>query len=136
MSEISEETVRLSRKVVNQILQHAQLNPRACGVVTSAATAYRSYPQPENHNNSSLLDPRWLQDMILKSQNSAENIAAIYLTQTTSDLSPDDFSTPEFDARKFLWLGIFLGLKGVLEIKCYQFLKNRWKKVVLELDVL
>lgn len=118
--------ITLPRKLVNDLLQHAQSTPdvEVCGFISAInGAAEKSYPiknisnLPENHF---LMDP----EQQLKTTNQikdseTEELFAIYHSHPTSEARPSLQDVEQAPFEELYYLIISLNTKGVLEMRCF-----------------
>jgi len=136
--EVSESVVRIPRLIINQILHHAQVSPDACGYITTHDHQFycHRYCQGVAEFRRGTVAALLTTIRDETARTSSERLLALYQAQSPAVSEEVLVAHWQGLPADLTFLLISMSLKGVLEVKGYQFCNNLTKKVVLELDVL
>ena len=139
MSTTHEETT-LPRKIVQNLLHHAQQTPEqeVCGLISSQNNSpYRSYPiansaeQPERFFQ---LDAQQQIQAMAKMRDNNEQLFAIYHSHPSAPAIPSKTDLAFANYPDALYLIISLNTKGILELRAYKIADQQFVEVALCLE--
>jgi proteasome lid subunit RPN8/RPN11 len=118
--------LKLSRKLVSELLHFAQISPDAeiCGLVSSKNNELmRCYPiknVSENPENRFLLDPTQHISAMKKMRENDEDLFAIYHSHPTAPACPSKLDLEMATTENVLHFIISLNQKGILELRAFK----------------
>jgi len=135
-----EQTTRLPRPLVNQLLTQAQQSPETevCGLISSRhGQPARVYPVANVANQPGRLfqmDPQGLIDAMRNMREQNEELFAIYHSHPHAPATPSATDLQQAEYPDALYLIISLDTKGVLEMRGYRLRDGTLEEVVLEVS--
>ena len=133
-------TIRLPRKLTNQLLHLAQIEPdqEICGLVGANAEglAVSCYPidnSSDTPQNRFLLDPKQQIDAMRHMRERGETLFAIYHSHPHSPAIPSATDLDQATYPEALHLIVSLGTQGVLELRGFKIQDRQIDECGLEL---
>lgn len=133
------ERLFLPRKLVQQLLHHAQLHPQeeVCGLISSAnGQPARSFPIRNiavNRSNSFAMEPEDQLAVQKKIREQKQSLFAIYHSHPTSPPVPSAADIADCGYPELLYLIISLNTKGVLELRGWRLTDGEVSTVPLKI---
>lgn len=133
-------TLRLPRRIVNQLLDHARASTgqEVCGLISArAGGASRSIPVA---NTASYPEYRYRMDpagqiaALRQMRDAGEELLAIYHSHPSSPAAPSATDIAEAGYPDAVYLIISLNTKGVLEMRGFRIRENGVTEVALEIE--
>ncbi|NOQ64597.1 MAG: hypothetical protein GQ582_08810 [Methyloprofundus sp.] len=133
------EEITLPRKIVQNLLHHAQQTPEleVCGLISSQdQQPYRSYAiknaadQPERFFQ---LDPQEQIQAMATMRDNNEQLFAIYHSHPTAPASPSKTDIALANYPEALYLIISLNTKGIMELRAFKILEEHFTELALRL---
>jgi len=137
---MNQKKIQLPLKIVQQLLQHAQLSTEAevCGLIShidgkikSCYQMTNSSPHPQNKFSLDVAE-QISTFKILREK--GEKLFAIYHSHPHSDAYPSATDLALANYPDVLYLIISLNIKGVLELRGFNLINNQVKERILYLD--
>jgi len=121
--------VELPRKLVNQLLHHAQVSPEqeVCGFISIKNNVYQQYNVDniaEKADIQFLMEPKQQIDAMTNMRESGEELFAIYHSHPTAPAIPSARDIEQSTYPDTYYLIISLNTKGVLEMRCFKLLHD------------
>lgn len=132
--------LRLSRRIVNQLLDHARAFPgqEVCGLISArdgaalrAIAVANISPRPEHRY---AMDPAGQIAALRAMREADEDLLAIYHSHPVSPAAPSSIDITEAGYPEATYLIISLNTKGVLEMRGFRIRDGVAKEVMLEIE--
>lgn len=127
---MNQKEITFSRKLVNQLIHQAQLNPEreVCGFISSKNNrpghCYPIKNIAETPATRFLMDPEQQIACIKKIRDENEDIFAVYHSHPTADPIPSVMDIEQSSYTDAYYLIISLNTKGLIEMRCFQLLHD------------
>ena len=134
------ETLKISRQVVNDMLSQAQKSPNTeiCGLIAGVENYGQSiYPIRNTANTPETryqLDPSEQIDALRDIRNKQQSLVAIYHSHPSSGAQPSPTDINEANYPEAIYLIISLNTIGVLELSAFRISHNSYAAVELVLE--
>jgi proteasome lid subunit RPN8/RPN11 len=134
------ELLRLPRRIVNQLLDHARASAghEICGLISTrdgiasrAIPVANAAPHPEYRY---AMDPAALIAVLRRMREAGEELLAIYHSHPASPAAPSTIDIAEAGYPEAIYLIISLNNKGVLEMRGFRIRDGRANEITLELE--
>jgi proteasome lid subunit RPN8/RPN11 len=133
------EALRLPRRIVNDLLDHARACPgeEVCGLISArdgaaqrAVPVANAAPHPEYRY---AMDPRGQIAALREMREAGEELLAIYHSHPASPAAPSTIDVAEAGYPDAVYLIISLSTEGVLEMRGFRIRDGRAREVALEI---
>ena len=133
-------TLRLSRRIVNQLLDHARAFPgqEVCGLISArdgaalrAIAVANISPRPEHRY---AMDPAGQIAALRAMREEDEDLLAIYHSHPVSPAAPSSIDITEAGYPEATYLIISLNTKGVLEMRGFKIQEGKAIEITLEIE--
>jgi len=140
METIMTQTIQFPRKIINQLLHSAQLNPEQeiCGLVSAKeGIAHRCYSIDNQAEQSAIrfqMNPQQQIDSLRQIRENNEQLFAIYHSHPTAPAVPSTIDSEQLSYPEIIQLIISLNTKGILEIRGFKSIDGELKPINLVLS--
>jgi proteasome lid subunit RPN8/RPN11 len=134
------DTLRLSRRIVNQLLDHARAGAgqEICGLISAynglvrrAIPVANVAPRPEYRY---AMDPAGQIAALRAMREAGEDLLAIYHSHPASPAAPSPIDIAEAGYPEAIYLIISLNTKGVLEMRGFRIREDGVREIALEIQ--
>lgn len=136
----ADDALRLPRRIVNELLDHARVLPgqEVCGLISArgggASRSIRVANTAPHPSSRYRMDPRAQIAALREMRESGEDLLAIYHSHPASPAAPSTVDIAEAGYPDAVYLIISLDTKGVLEMRGYRIRAGGASEVTLEIE--